>query len=161
MKVIGITRRMDDLGRVVIPKEVRSLSELTRAIFWRLQVLTGACLCRNAAKPMGMNPSRREWKPKKRTRYLFSGIRIAWFIWFHFPKRQRNFAGGLKIWACWMKICGGRFVATMQREIFKRFAPFGAFLFVFFRGRTAQDGRGPIFSGSAVSTKYVRKCCAI
>ncbi len=23
MKVIGITRRMDDLGRVVIPKEVR------------------------------------------------------------------------------------------------------------------------------------------
>lgn len=63
--------------------------------------------------------------------------------------------------ACWMKICGGRFVATMQREIFKRFAPFGAFLFVFFRGRTAQDGRGPIFSGSAVSTKYVRKCCAI
>lgn len=79
----------------------------------RHDMLLGACLCRNAAKPMGMNPSRREWKPKKRTRYLFSGIRIAWFIWFHFPKRQRNFAGGLKSWACWMKICGGRFVATM------------------------------------------------
>lgn len=104
MKVIGITRRMDDLGRVVIPKEVRQSLGINEGDFLEIVGTDRGLL---------------------------------------------------------MQKCGGRFVATMQREIFKRFAPFGAFLFVFFRGRTAQDGRGPIFSGSAVSTKYVRKCCAI
>ena len=77
MKVIGITRRMDDLGRVVIPKEVR--------------------------QSLGINE--------------------------------------------------GDFLEIVGTD--------RGLLFVFFRGRTAQDGRGPIFSGSAVSTKYVRKCCAI
>lgn len=35
MKATGIVRRIDDLGRVVIPKEIRRTLRIRRAIRWR------------------------------------------------------------------------------------------------------------------------------
>ena len=35
MKATGIVRRIDDLGRVVIPKEIRRTLRIVRATRWR------------------------------------------------------------------------------------------------------------------------------
>lgn len=41
MKATGIVRRIDDLGRVVIPKEIRRTLRTVRGIRWRfLQIKT-------------------------------------------------------------------------------------------------------------------------
>lgn len=35
MKATGIVRRIDDLGRVVVPKEIRRTLRIRKAIRWR------------------------------------------------------------------------------------------------------------------------------
>lgn len=40
MKATGIVRRIDDLGRVVIPKEIRKTLRIKRGHHWRF-LLTG------------------------------------------------------------------------------------------------------------------------
>lgn len=123
MKVIGITRRMDDLGRVVIPKEVRQSLGINEGDFLEIVGTDRGLLMQKCGEAYGNKGVETEEKDKI------------------FVFRDQD--------------CMVHLVSLSKK------ADFGAFLFVFFRGRTAQDGRGPIFSGSAVSTKYVRKCCAI
>lgn len=45
MKVIGITRRMDDLGRVVIPKEVRQSLGINEGDFLKICPFRGISFC--------------------------------------------------------------------------------------------------------------------
>lgn len=44
MKATGVIRRIDDLGRVVIPKEIRNNMKLREATLWRFTPRTKA-LC--------------------------------------------------------------------------------------------------------------------
>lgn len=161
MKVIGITRRMDDLGRVVIPKEVRQSLGINEGDFLEIVGTDRGLLMQKCGEAYGNEPVPKGVETEEKDKIFVFRDQDCMVHLVSLSKKAEELCRWLEELGLLDEDMWWGFVATMQREIFKRFAPFGAFLFVFFRGRTAQDGRGPIFSGSAVSTKYVRKCCAI
>lgn len=113
MKVIGITRRMDDLGRVVIPKEVRQSLGINEGDFLEIVGTDRGLLMQKCGEAYGNEPVPKGVETEEKDKIFVFRDQDCMVHLVSLSKRQRNFAGGLKSWACWMKICGGRFVATM------------------------------------------------
>lgn len=151
MKVIGITRRMDDLGRVVIPKEVRQSLGINEGDFLEIVGTDRGLLMQKCGEAYGNEPVPKGVETEEKDKIFVFRDQDCMVHLVSLSKKAEELCRwleelGLLDEDMWWEVCSDNVEGN---------------LFVFFRGRTAQDGRGPIFSGSAVSTKYVRKCCAI